>query len=342
MKPLLTSVLSVILVLSASADFPVKNGKFRGTAYTYGTDPKFEFRDGSELIIKEGATLTIEDGATVTGLTSDWDGGTVTDASSFLESVTFGKANIFPANAMGALEVDVAEPNNTKTISADSTLTFSATPTTGTVFGLTLTNSDSSAHTITIPSSYSYSLGALRTTFSIPASSSVKIQWEREASRYGMFGDPVKITDLTDATPVGADSIQFHDATDGLNKDALLSTLPRYDVWMVAISDESTAITTGNAKVTFRAPYAATVTAVRASLNTASSSGTPAFDINESNTTIFSTTLTVDQDELTSTTAATPAVISDTAIADDAEIKIDIDTAGTGAKGAKVYIYVTH
>jgi len=28
-----------------------------------------------------------------------------------------------------------------------------------------------------------------------------------------------------------------------------------------------------------------------------------------------------------------------TAVSDDAEIKIDIDTAGTGAKGLKVYLF---
>jgi hypothetical protein len=31
-------------------------------------------------------------------------------------------------------------------------------------------------------------------------------------------------------------------------------------------------------------------------------------------------------------------VISDSSLADDSEITIDIDVAGTGAKGAKVYI----
>jgi len=118
-----------------------------------------------------------------------------------------------------------------------------------------------------------------------------------------------------------------------------VSGLP--DVWVIPIGDETTAITTGTAKVTFRAPYAATVTAVRASVNTASSSGLPTFDINEGGTTILSTKLTIDASELTSTTAATAAVISDTALADDAEITIDIDTAGTGAKGAKIAIYVT-
>lgn len=113
-------------------------------------------------------------------------------------------------------------------------------------------------------------------------------------------------------------------------------------VLWVAMSDESTAITTGTAKVTVRAPYAFTVTAVRASLNTVSSSGIPTVDINEGTsggTTILSTKLTIDASELTSTTAAAAAVISDTAIADDAEITFDIDVAGTGAKGLKVCVY---
>ena len=107
---------------------------------------------------------------------------------------------------------------------------------------------------------------------------------------------------------------------------------------VIACSDETTAITTGTAKVTFRMPFAMTLTAVRASLSTVSSSGNPAIDINEGGASIFSTTLTIDANEKTSTTAATAAVLSDTALADDAEITIDIDTAGTGAKGLKVYL----
>ena len=61
-----------------------------------------------------------------------------------------------------------------------------------------------------------------------------------------------------------------------------------------------------------------------------------AFDVNEGGASIFSTTLTIDASEKSSETAATLAVISDPNIADDAEITIDIDTAGTGAKGAKL------
>jgi hypothetical protein len=107
---------------------------------------------------------------------------------------------------------------------------------------------------------------------------------------------------------------------------------------IIAVSDETTTLTTGTAKVTFRMPYAFTLLEVRASLTTVSSSGVVTFDVNESGASIFSTTLTIDASEKTSTTAATPAVISDTSLADDAEITIDIDGAGTGAKGAKIYL----
>lgn len=105
---------------------------------------------------------------------------------------------------------------------------------------------------------------------------------------------------------------------------------------IVAVGDETTAITTGTAKVTFRMPYAFTLTDVRASLTTASSSGNPAVDINEGGASIFSVTLTIDSGETTSTTATTAYTFSDTSLADDAEMTIDIDTAGTGAKGLKV------
>ena len=108
---------------------------------------------------------------------------------------------------------------------------------------------------------------------------------------------------------------------------------------IIACSDETTALTTGTAKVTFRMPYAMTLSSVRASLTGAgSTSGTTTIDINEGGTTILSTKLTIDYGEKTSTTASTPAVISDSALADDAEITIDIDavTGGADETGLKV------
>lgn len=108
------------------------------------------------------------------------------------------------------------------------------------------------------------------------------------------------------------------------------------DIVHVACSDELTVITTGTAKVTFRMPRPMTVKEVRASLTTTSSSGVVTVDINEGGTSILSTKLTIDAGETTSTTAATPAVISDSALADDAEMTVDIDTAGTEATGLKI------
>lgn len=112
---------------------------------------------------------------------------------------------------------------------------------------------------------------------------------------------------------------------------------------MFAVSDETTAITTGTAKLTFRMPFPCSMTALpRANLNTVSSSGAPAIDINKNGSTIFSTTLTIDVSEKTSVTAATPAALSSspTTFADDDEVTIDIDTAGTGAKGLKITLNV--
>jgi len=108
--------------------------------------------------------------------------------------------------------------------------------------------------------------------------------------------------------------------------------------FVIACSDETTDLTTGTAKVTFRMPYAFTLSAVRASVTEAPTGSVLTVDINEAGTSILSTKLTTAATEKTSTTAATAAVISDTALADDAEITIDIDGVGSTdpGKGLKV------
>jgi hypothetical protein len=107
---------------------------------------------------------------------------------------------------------------------------------------------------------------------------------------------------------------------------------------IIPVGDESAAVVAGPTQVKFRMPYAFTVTKVKASLNGASSSGNPTVDINEAGVSILSTKLSIDSGETTSTTATTAAVISDPSLADDAEITIDVDIAGTGATGLKVYV----
>lgn len=103
---------------------------------------------------------------------------------------------------------------------------------------------------------------------------------------------------------------------------------------IVACSDETTALTTGTAKATFRMPYAFTLTAVRASVTTAPAGSVLTVDINEGGSTILSTKITIDASEKTSVTASTPPVISDTSLANDAEMTVDIDGVGSSTAGA--------
>ena len=103
---------------------------------------------------------------------------------------------------------------------------------------------------------------------------------------------------------------------------------------VVACSDETTDLATGTAVVTFRMPYAMTLTAVRASVTTAPVGADIIVDINEAGSSVLSTEISIDDGEKTSTTAATPPVISDSALADDAEITIDIDQIGSTTAGA--------
>jgi len=129
-------------------------------------------------------------------------------------------------------------------------------------------------------------------------------------------------------------------------KDGLPAQIPAGDrliatpfEMVIAVSDEATALTAGTGKVTFRMPCAITLTELpRASLTVAQASGSIlTVDINEGGSSILSTKLTIDNTEKTSATAATPPILSDTTLADDAEITVDIDQVGDGtAKGLKV------
>ena len=120
-------------------------------------------------------------------------------------------------------------------------------------------------------------------------------------------------------------------------------TQTEQDVYIIACSDEATALTTGTDKARFRMPFAGTLTAVKASVNTAPVGSALVVDINESGTSVLSTKLSIDASETTSATAAVPAVISDSALADNSIISIDIDQIGSGTAGAglKVSLYVT-
>lgn len=104
-----------------------------------------------------------------------------------------------------------------------------------------------------------------------------------------------------------------------------------------ALSDETTNLTVGTL-ITFRMPFAMILTSVRASVNTAPTVSSIIVDVKEGGASVFSTLLSIDATEKTSVTAATPAVISDTSLADDAEITISTTQIGSGVAGAGLKI----
>lgn len=140
--------------------------------------------------------------------------------------------------------------------------------------------------------------------------------------------DLVTVVDMSEAGAARNKKMTFAELAIALGVETPTESI------ILAPSDETTALTTGTAKMTFRMPYAFTLTAVRASVTTAPTGSTLVVDINEGGASILSTKLSIDAGEKTSTTAATPAVISDAALADDAEITIDIDQVGSTVAGA--------
>jgi hypothetical protein len=106
-----------------------------------------------------------------------------------------------------------------------------------------------------------------------------------------------------------------------------------------AVSDETTDLTAGTAKLTFRMPFAMNLTGIRIGVNTAPTGSALTVDVNETGVSLLSTKLTIDAGEKTSETAATPPVISDSALANDAEITVDLDSAGTTIAGNGLKIW---
>ncbi len=187
------------------------------------------------------------------------------------------------------------------------------------------------AGTDTPANTYTDSTGGSANTNPVIADSRGEFDLWLDATKYYKF----VLKDANNVTKWTVDNFGILSITDTIS-----AVLDRQWLCFAVSDEEGTALTSGTNKFSFRLPACEILEIPRASLRTASTSGAVTVDINDDGSSILSTKLTIDQDEKTSTTAATDAVLSSTTVADDSEITIDIDGAGTGADGLKVYLHV--
>ena len=111
------------------------------------------------------------------------------------------------------------------------------------------------------------------------------------------------------------------------------------------VCDNATALTTGDGKIIFMIPEemnGMNLVKAHAMVSTVSSSGTPTIQIRNVTDSVdmLSTRITIDASEYTSYTAATAPVIDTTKddVATGDRIAIDVDSAGSGAKGLTIFL----
>lgn len=113
-------------------------------------------------------------------------------------------------------------------------------------------------------------------------------------------------------------------------------------VLTVAMSDETTPITAGAAKVSLRTPFPMTLTRTPTASLSAAGSGPTVADVHVEGVSILGPSkLQVDASAKTSVTTLTPTslAVQYQYIPADAEMTFDIDTAGAGARGLKVSLF---
>lgn len=146
--------------------------------------------------------------------------------------------------AMGALAMDITKRFNSKSISVDSTLTFSASGASGQMTSVWLTNSDTAAHAITVT-------GGTPSSFTIAASTKNLYTWWRDSggSTWLMAGGPPTINDLATVTIASGDFLTFWDISGGVTGKATLANILGAGVAGVFANVTDSALTSG--RVTF-------------------------------------------------------------------------------------------
>ena len=113
-----------------------------------------------------------------------------------------------------------------------------------------------------------------------------------------------------------------------------------YETIISSVTGEDGNASTGTGKVTFRMPYAMTLTGARSSVKTAPTGSTLEVDVEQNGVSVFASVLSIDSGEKTSTTAAVPVEISTSALTDDSEITINVDQVGSSTAGVGLKVYL--
>lgn len=117
-----------------------------------------------------------------------------------------------------------------------------------------------------------------------------------------------------------------------------------FDTIIAAASDEESPIAVTVArKTTFRSPYPLNLTTgyIRCSLGTAPVGAAFMVDVHMNGVTMFSTLISIDDGSETSVGSATPAVLSVTAVPDDAKFEVFVTQIGSTIAGASLKVAIT-
>lgn len=203
-----------ILPTQTTGKLTAEQGEFSGSLVVAGAVVASSFSgDGSGLT---GVGSSFSDSAGLRGLLSDENGTGVAIFNSATDPV------FLRPDASSSTVIARGIYNNKLAASTSQTVTFSGTQTTGQSEGLLVTNTGSTAWTLTLPSGNFYSEargqtvgGTAITTMSIPVGTYTITIDEKGSNNYRLYGEPLNNNSLTTATAAPGDSVSGYDTSAG-------------------------------------------------------------------------------------------------------------------------------